>query len=69
MKHRSGALAALAAATSATVFTLSCVTGEAPGPPQPDPTAAMALIRDAAMGSDWSWLRLGRGLPPARASQ
>jgi hypothetical protein len=60
MKHRSSALAVLAAATSATLFTLACLADESPGRPPPDPAAvqAMARIRDAAMGSDWSWQRL-----------
>ena len=60
MKHRSGALAVLAAATLASVFALACRADEAPGAPQPDPAVGqvMARIRDAAMDSDWAWQRL-----------
>jgi carboxypeptidase Q len=60
MKQHSGALAALAAALSATVFTLAGAAEDNGGraPPDPSVVAAMAQIRDAAMGSDWSWQRL-----------
>jgi carboxypeptidase Q len=60
MTHHSSALAALGAATLASVFTLACRADEAPGGPQPDPAvvAAMVRIRDAAMDSDWAWQRL-----------
>src|SRR6202050_2413346 len=60
MKHRSGALAVLAAAPLASVFALARRADEAPTRPPPDPAVvqAMARIRDTAMGSDWSWQRL-----------
>src|ERR1700676_2067544 len=60
MNHRIAALAAIAAASAAALITLIGAAADAPAQPLPDPAVAatMARIRDAAMGSDWSWQRL-----------
>ena len=58
MNHRIAALAAIAAASAAALITLIGAAAEAPTQPDPAVAATMARIRDAAMGSDWSWQRL-----------
>jgi carboxypeptidase Q len=58
MNPRHAALAALAAASATMLPTLGSAAAEAPVAPDPAVAATMARIRDAAMGSDWSWQRL-----------
>jgi len=62
MHHRTLARPAASAAMliAALLITLTGAAAEAPPPPPTDPEviATMARIRDAAMGSDWSWQRL-----------
>ena len=58
MNPRHAALAAIAAASSTVFSALGGAAAEAPAQPDPAVAATMARIRDAAMGSDWSWQRL-----------
>jgi carboxypeptidase Q len=60
MNHRLRTVAALAAASSPLLFALAGSAADAPAQPPLDPSvaAAMARVRDAAMGSDWTWQRL-----------
>src|ERR1700694_2220382 len=58
MNHRIAARAAIAAASAAALIRLIGAAAEAPTQPDPAVAATMARIRDAAMGSDWSWQRL-----------
>jgi hypothetical protein len=60
MNHRFTALAAIAAALSASLFALVGGAADAPAQPPLDASVAttMARVRDAAMDSAWSWQRL-----------
>src|ERR1700694_1160754 len=58
MNHRIAARAAIAAASAAALIRLIGAAAEAPTQPDPAVAATMARIRDAAMGSAWSWQRL-----------
>jgi carboxypeptidase Q len=58
MNPRHATLAAIAAASSTMLCALGGAAAQAPAQPDPAVAATMARIRDAAMGSDWSWQRL-----------
>jgi carboxypeptidase Q len=58
MNPRHRARAAIAAVSFAVSSALAGAAAQAPAPPDPALAATLARIRDAAMGSDWSWQRL-----------
>jgi carboxypeptidase Q len=58
MNPRQRALAAIAAVSSSVWCALGGAAADAPAPPDPALAATLARIRDAAMGSDWSWQHL-----------